>query len=344
MTAVAAFVPHSTAAVPGVVADWTRGAGELASAERDAPGVSVVLCTYRRAASVQRFLQSLGRQARLPDETLIVDASPDEATETIVRAWPAPTVVRYWRVEPPLRGLTRQRNFGLDRVTRDLVAFFDDDVVLGAECLAELERAHRERPALAGAGCFAESWMQPTALWRLRRALGIVPNLQPGTYTRTGLSIPWRFHAPTTAVVEGDWLPGCAMMLKTAAARVVRFEEVLAGYGQGEDLEFSLRLRARGAVALVGAAACDHLHEPAGRPDAFRLGRMEIENRHLIWRRTYRNLAWRDRLAFAYAWTLDTLLLARDAMRPGRAADGLRRIAGRVRGGAAILARRQARV
>ena len=336
----------------GVVEHWRSGGAQAADARPmtsslsafqpsgPMPGVSLVLCTYQRPDSVKRFLDSVSAQTRPVDELIVVDASRDEATGAVVASWHGSRDVAYWRVEDPLRGLTRQRNFALETVAYDLTAFFDDDVVLEPDCVAEMERAHRASPGLAGVGCFAEPSIPPTRLWRLRRALGIVPHLRPGSYTRTGMSVPWRFHEPTNQVIEGDWLPGCAMLLKTEAARQVRFDEALAGYGQGEDLDFSLRLRHEGRIAMVGAAHCEHLHASAGRPNAFRLGHMEICNRHLIWRRVYRRPRVLDRLGFGYAWTLDTILLVRDAVRPRYAVNGVRRIAGRLIGASRVLTNR----
>jgi GT2 family glycosyltransferase len=324
---------------PGVVRHWSADDAARSGAGRR-PGISIVLCTYQRPDSVRRFLESVTPQTRPVDEVLVVDASRDVETERVVAGWRGARRVSYWRVDDPLRGLTRQRNFGLEAVAYDLVAFFDDDVVLAPTCIAEMERPHRASEDVAGVGCFAETWMPPTLLWRARRAFGIVPDLRPGSYTRTGMSVPWRFHIPTTNVIEGDWLPGCAMMLKTTAACQVGFDEALAGYGQGEDLDFSLRLRERGRIAIAGAARCQHFHEPSGRPDAFRLGQMEIWNRYRIWRRVHRQPRLTDRIAFTYAWTFDTILLMRDAVRPKYAANGIRRIAGRVRGASRVLTSR----
>ncbi|HXH25934.1 MAG TPA: methyltransferase domain-containing protein [Vicinamibacterales bacterium] len=306
------------------------------------PGISIVLCTYRRPSSVARFLDSVAGQTRRPDELLVVDASPDAETERVVAAGGAGCRVEYWRVSGPLRGLTRQRNFGLRHVSRELVAFFDDDVVLEPRCLEELERAHRSSEEIVGVGCFAETFTPPTLLWKVRRALGMVPHLRPGSYTPGGISIPWRFLAPTDRLVDGDWLPGCAMMVKTRAACRVLFDETLVGYAQGEDLDFSLRLRRFGRLAMAGAARCRHLHEPAGRPDALRLGQMEIWNRHRIWRRVYCTPSPLVRWRFAYAWSLDTVLLARDIIRRGRAREAIFRIAGRLLGASRILSSRAA--
>jgi len=327
--------PHAA----DIATAWQRGPSTtLAPRDRS---LTTILCTYRRPESARRFLESLAAQIRVPDQLLIVDASPDEATEAMVASLRFGFAVKYWRVQGQLRGLTRQRNFALRRVSSDLVAFFDDDIVLDPSCLQQLERAHREHPDLAGVGCFAEAFIDPSLLWRLRRTLRIVPHLRPGSYTRGGMSVPWRFHAPTDQIVEGDWLPGCAMMLKVDPGAPLLFDEALTGYAQGEDLEFSLRLRERGRLALHGAARCQHFHEAAGRPNAFKLGEMEIWNRHRIWRRAHRQPRASTRYWFAYAWTLDTLLLTRHLVSPGQVRDSLSRIAGRIVGASRILLTRE---
>lgn len=297
----------------------SRLAGELPEQRR---GVTVVLCTYKRAKSVERFLASLARQTLKPDALLIVDASPDGETEEVLagsqdaRAVPS---VSYWRVRGGLAGLTRQRNFGLRFVEHDLVAFFDDDVVLAPACLERMERAMRERPDAVGVGAsVSNESRRPSALWRFRRALRIVPDLTPGRYTRTGMSIPWSFLEPRAGCVEGDWLPGCGMMWRSSPARSVGFFSEFAGYAQGEDLDFSLRMRPHGKLLLACDARLQHLHDASGRPDGYRIGYMAIANRWQIHRRGLADRTPRDAARFVYAWGLDTLLMARHLLVPAR--------------------------
>jgi GT2 family glycosyltransferase len=299
-------------------------------------GVTVVICTYQRPDSTVRVLESLAAQERRPDAVLVVDASADERTCEAVRGFlsrdSSNIRLRYWHVDGADRGLTRQRNFALDRVGTDLVAFFDDDVVLGANCLRELERVHRADETVVGVGCFAGPEIAtPRALWRLRRRLQIVPSLRAGTYHRSGMSIPWEFDTRSAAVVEGDWLPGWGMMWKTAAARAARFHDGFAGYAQGEDLDFSLRLRRSGRLLMARGAELRHVPDPAGRPDPGRQGYMEIYNRYQIHRRGLPDRTAADVLRFVYAWTLDTIMLGRHILRGRQPSVTLRQIAGRMR-------------
>src|SRR5262249_37892577 len=157
----------------------------------------------------------------------------------------------------------------------DLVAFFDDDILLLPDCLREMERVHRAAgDQVVGVGAFMQhpQGAPRRRLWYIRRLLGMLPDLRPGRYHRSGISVPWLFLEPTNDIVEGDWLPGCAMMWKTAVAREAGFYEGFDGYARSEDLDFSLRVRGKGKLVMAGAARVIHMLEPHGRPGPFRLG------------------------------------------------------------------------
>jgi GT2 family glycosyltransferase len=304
------------------------------SAQPLSHGLTLVVPTYKRADSLERLLGSVVIQDRQPDEILIVDASPNDETEKMLETQPSGKALRnklrYWRVSGPLVGLTRQKNFALRQVKTDLVAFFDDDIVLGHGCLREMEQVlRRETDRIVAVGCLTAAETPPSALWRLRRFLRMIPNLRPGTYARSGMSIPWQFQPSPQPLVEGDWLPGGAQLVRTAAAHEVGFDESFSGYGQAEDLDFSLRLRTKGKLVMARAARLQHLSESGGRPNPFRIGYMELYNRYQIHRRTMRNHRWQDAAWFTYAWTLDTLLLARHLRSPGDWGAMLQQIAGR---------------
>ena len=126
-------------------------------------------------------------------------------------------------------------------------------------------------------------------------------------------------------------MPGWGMMWKSAAARAARFNEGFAGYSQGEDLDFSLRLRRQGRLLMCRRAGLRHLPDPSGRPSPFNHGYMEIYNRYQIHRRGLSDRTRRDVMLFAYAWTVDTLLLGRHLFRPARARAVVPQIAGRLR-------------
>jgi GT2 family glycosyltransferase len=290
---------------------------------------------------MRRFLGSLAEQDRVPDQLVIVDASQDSETEAIAKAFSTSRSeldVVYVRVQPPLVGLTRQRNQALLRTGTELVAFFDDDILLRPGCLRELEAVHRADAGTVGVAAYIENERSsPNLLWRLRRRLGIVPELEPGRYARSGMSIPWSFLTPGEGTQAGDWLPGGATMWRTELARRLGFLEAFEGYGQGEDLEFSLRAGRCGRLLVARSARVVHEHVGGGRPSAFRLGYMAIYNRYQVHRRGLPDRRWQDVALFGYAWTLDTLLLLRHVVKPRHWGGVLGELAGRVWAGVCIL-------
>jgi glycosyltransferase involved in cell wall biosynthesis len=311
---------------PAVAAtfDRTWPPEQLASPPLD--GCCVAVCTRNRPQAVVTFLQSVRAQTSVPELVLIVDASDDEATEAAVRdlaeAAPLGRRLQYLRVRPAARGLTRQRNLALRLVSQPLIAFFDDDVVLRPPCLERMAAVHHQLgPAVVGVGAYIENErLRPPALWLLRRLTGVVSSLAPGRYCRSGFSTPWGFLPPTTASVAGDWLPGGATMWRTEPARSLGFEHGFAGYGSGEDLDFSLRVGALGRLILAGDARVIHLQADGGRPDGYDAGYRGLANHYHIHLRSLPRRRRRDAVWFGYAFVVDTLLRASGLLRPSRAA------------------------
>ena len=315
--------------------------------QEGARGVTVIVCTYKRAASLTRFLDSLALQEARPKALLVVDASPDDQTEKAMHARTdldrLARRVCYFRVAGAFRGLTRQRNFGLRWVETDLVAFFDDDIVLLPGCLREMEHVHREfGEGAVGVGAWIVNGARsPSLLWRTRHFLGAVHCLKPGTYDSSGMSTPWSWLEPTGAVFEGDWLPGGATMWRTEAAEKTGFPDTFEGYAQGEDLDFSLRVRHCGLLLMATGAHAEHLHHPSGRPSHFTLGYIALFNRYQIHRRVFGSRACRKTLVFAYAWTIDSVLLLRRVLIPSATLPTLQQLAGRIHAAFDILRSRQ---
>jgi glycosyltransferase involved in cell wall biosynthesis len=106
----------------------------------DAIDVSVVVCTYNRAAFLRDTLASLRKleTAGIRHELLVVDnASTDETPAVIAEAMrQTPQLVR--GVHEPQPGVASARNRGICEARGKWIAFFDDDQVADPQWLAEL--------------------------------------------------------------------------------------------------------------------------------------------------------------------------------------------------------------
>ena len=124
---------------------WPR-LPEAALRDADLPKVSVVVCTYNGAATLEACLQSL-MELDYPDYEVILvnDGSTDDSAE-IAGRFPA---VRTHHQEN--RGLSVARNVGAEMATGEIVAYTDDDCEADVHWLLYLMRAMRVQE-VAGIG------------------------------------------------------------------------------------------------------------------------------------------------------------------------------------------------
>lgn len=123
------------------------------------PALSVIIPAYRSQATVARCLETLAAQTlREAVETIVVDSSPDDATERIVRE-------RFPRVrfERSSRRLLPHaaRNRGAEMARADLLVFTDPDIYAWPDWLERMLAAHRETGGvIVGAlACFGDRWL-----------------------------------------------------------------------------------------------------------------------------------------------------------------------------------------
>ena len=327
--------------------------------------LSLIVCTYRRPREVERLLRAVAAQLRVPDETLIGDGSPDEETEQAVRALMREGVVRglrYFRVPPAERGLTRQRNYGVARARGSVVAFLDDDTVPEADYFAETLACFARHAEAAGVGGFITNeveWRRadrdgraPSSIyrsgewerreayrWRLRKSLGLASELPPGWMPAAGHGRPVGYLPPDGQDHAVEFFMGGAASWRREVFARRGFSSYFEGYGLYEDMDFCVRAAEDGPLYLSTRARLAHYHAPAGRPSRFRYGLMVVRNGWFVWRRRHPRPAPGARLR----WWMTTALLAvcqlADAVRgPGRRHE-LAEVFGRIWGMLTVLLR-----
>ena len=82
--------------------------------------ISLIICTYMRPEAICVLLDSVVSQTKIPNEIIIVDGSTNTKTKEILELKDYKLNIRYFLVEPKDRGLTRQRNFGVNSVEVDM--------------------------------------------------------------------------------------------------------------------------------------------------------------------------------------------------------------------------------
>lgn len=274
---------------------------------------SLIVPTLRRHDDVLELLQRLVAEPLPPAEVVIVDGAGDGELGRILAArfktGAAPFDLVY--VEGP-RGLTLQRNAGIDVSRGDLVFFLDDDALPEQGYFQAVRQVFLSNPSIGGV---AGSIILPPSLrlpyrWRLRFALGIVPRVRPFEYHASGTSVP-PIAAGEAETRPVDILPGYAFAFRREVFSLHRFSTYFTGYSYGEDVEMSLRVGKSWRLFRCAEARVVHKQAPSNRSHGFLKGRMEMSNRHFIWRRHVPRPGLINRLRF---WADSALIIGLDLL------------------------------
>jgi GT2 family glycosyltransferase len=289
---------------------------------------SVVICTYKRAQPLLKLLESVGRQSLYPFEILIIDASPDNFTEKVLGKGNFRNL-SYHKVTAENRGLTRQRNYGIDKVAEDteIVCFLDDDTILEKDYFEMLLQAYEKNPDAIGIGGVAinqNRWkdivtgkkydnryyilgnhvIKESSRNYFRKIIGLQSPEKPGV-------MPEFSHGRTYSYpLTGDDYPvdllvGMSMSFKKTLFKNIKFSEYFYGYGLYEDADFSIRALNFGQNYIATNVRLSHFHNASGRPNKFDYGKMVVRNGWYVWRIKFPNPS----LVARIKWHAITLLL-----------------------------------
>ena len=290
---------------------------------------SLIICTYKRPQSLLTLLQSVKQQTLYPNEILIVDGSPDDATQLMLSQNSFPNL-KYFKVKDKDRGLTKQRNYGIARVSKvsEVVCFLDDDTVLKSEYFDEVINVFEKNLEITGVGGVAineNKWFKKDLTSRynkniyyelndfvikeasrnkIRNYLGLQSDKNPGI-------MPEFSHGRTCGYpldgnnYEVDLLIGMSMSFRKGVTENISFSTYFEGYGLYEDADFSIRALQFGKNVICTKAQLEHHHDAAGRPNQYQYGKMVVRNGWYVWRVKNPNPS----LSARFKWHAITLLL-----------------------------------
>lgn len=280
---------------------------------------SLIICTYQRPQALYRLLESLQLQTRYPDEVIIVDASLNEETKSLLAKYKYANL-QYFLVDKEHRGLTKQRNFGIRQVQpqSEVVAFLDDDIILYPNYLEQLLDTYQKYPDALGVGGYIvnetqwkevgygylpkvnefywDGWVRKDGsrmVWR--KKFGLDSNVPPGWMPAFGHGRSIGFLPPSGKTYKVEQLMGGVSSFKKEVFQHVQFSTFFEGYGLYEDADFTLRVAKLGKLYLNTAAQLEHHHEPSGRPRAYHYGKMVVTNGWYVWRVKHPNPSVHDR-------------------------------------------------
>ena len=290
---------------------------------------TLIVCTYMRPQPLLKLLQSVEEQTLHPNEILIIDGSTNHETERILKEY-AFKNLSYYKVDDSNRGLTKQRNYGIKKVSisSEIICFLDDDIILEKDYFENLIATYSKYPdALAVGGYitnevywevsdnqsghskfYYDGWMRDEPLrFKMRRFFGLLPDVEPGFMPTFSHGRSISFLPPSGETYQVEQIMGGVSSYKKDVFKSLKFSTYFEGYSLYEDADFSLRLAKKGALYVNTYAQLQHYHESSGRPNHFKYGKMVVRNGWYVWRVKYPNPS----LKATLKWHLTSLLLTK---------------------------------
>ncbi|GAA3621388.1 glycosyltransferase family 2 protein [Flavivirga jejuensis] len=261
-----------------------------------------------RSEALLNLLNSVKIQSLYPNEILIVDGSTNNETKLLLDKNNFDNL-KYFRVEDADRGLTKQRNYGINLVssTSDIVCFLDDDTVLVPDYFENILNTYKSYPEALGVGGYIinetnfefvgdnyrpkieefyfDGWKRKDSKrFVLRKKFGLDCDCPPGVSPLFSHARSVSFLPPSNKVYEVELLMGGVSSFKKDVFKKHQFSTFFEGYGLYEDADFSIRVAKTGKLYLNTAAKVYHYHEESGRPDKYKYGKMVVKNGYYIWR------------------------------------------------------------
>jgi GT2 family glycosyltransferase len=290
---------------------------------------SLIICTYMRPKPLLQLLQSVVGQTLYPDEILIIDGSTNTETALVLKENQFQNL-HYFDVPPENRGLTKQRNYGIERVgnTMEVICFLDDDTVLENDYFEQILKTYKIYPEALGVGgyianesqCefvgdnyqakreeyFFDGWKRKDgSRFILRKRLGLDSDCPPGFLPAFSHGRSVGFLPPSGKIYNVEQLMGGVSSFRKTVFQTLQFSTYFEGYGLYEDADFTLRVAKTGKLYVNTAAKLDHHHAVSGRPNQYQYGKMVVQNGWYVWRVKNPNPSWESKLK----WNSITILL-----------------------------------
>lgn len=266
--------PHAGLPAPEHVPDLERllaldrpverlGDTDERSAALRLPAVTLAICTRNRPDQLERCLASVATAQPAPQQVLVVDNGPSEATRAVAKTFAA---VEY--LPESRHGLSAARNAAIAAARHEILAFIDDDTEVEPRWLERLCAPFADPQVMATTGLVLPAELDTPSQVRFEKVLGgFARGFQPLTYGPQFFRSTRRRAAPVWKIGAG-----ANMALRVEAFRRVGvYDERLGAGASGcsEDSELWYRLLAEGWTCQYEPSSVVH-HHHRGSDDAFR--------------------------------------------------------------------------
>jgi glucosyl-dolichyl phosphate glucuronosyltransferase len=130
--------------------------------------ISAIVCTYNRCAVLKESLSRIDCQQAngLRYEIIVIDNNSTDDTRQVIEAFAASSRCSIRYIFEPRQGVSHARNAGIAAARAPLLAFFDDDVLVSSDWLAQIKQTfdlHTDIDFVGGK--VLPRWENPPPVW-----------------------------------------------------------------------------------------------------------------------------------------------------------------------------------
>jgi glycosyltransferase involved in cell wall biosynthesis len=234
----------------------------------DLPKASIIIATYNRPKDLTVAIASILDQTVHPHEIIVVDdgALTDPPLQADAKRKGIQYI--YIRKSPENRGLTRSRNVGIEAATGDILFFLDDDIKLFTDFLENSLACYHKHPHIDGMGGGEILNKKPSLIqkiWFCYEVLFCMTGFKKGYFLPSAFSTNLGNPNLKTRFGPVEFLGGASFSFRRHVFETARFSEEFAGYGLGEDKEFSYRISRSHTLYANPDAKLYHFESPLMR-------------------------------------------------------------------------------
>jgi len=197
-----------------------------------------VIPTKNRPNDLIKAVTSILAQTRLPYELIIVDQSPGNESCSLVNALMSGdgSIQLVYIHDPRISGLVEAKHVAADRAGGDIVCFLEDDVILEADYIEQIEQGFADRPEMVGCCGIITNPPHQSVAYEILFHL-----FHRGIFMDSRVGLYGRFSGRGNNLIASEMLSGGLSAWRRDVFKIVPFD-VANGFHMFEDIDFSTRV------------------------------------------------------------------------------------------------------
>lgn len=200
--------------------------------------LTVIIPTLNRPSDLMNAIKSLCAQSRLPDELIIVDQSVDDLSYLAVnnKLSKFKHIKLIYIHDPKILGLVDAKRVAVNGASGDIVCFLEDDIVLEADYIKQIELGFISNPNMIGCSGVITN---PPKVNFLYKFLFVI--FHRGIFKDNRINVHGNHSEHGNNLIESDMLSGGVSAWRREVFDKVEFD-VINGFHMFEDIDFSTRV------------------------------------------------------------------------------------------------------